>query len=170
MLNAVIPDLWVESIFLLSSDRLRALGLTGVLLDVDNTLKDHAAAGIGPEAAEWVRSLREAGIAVCLLSNGRGERIGRLARNLDVAFVANAFKPSPWGCRKAARLLGLAPRGLGVVGDQVFADIVAGRLAGMYTILVTPTSAREPWFTRIKRPLEARVLRHPRALARYLGQ
>jgi len=51
-----------------------------------------------------------------------------------------------------------------MVGDQLFSDILAGRLAGLFTILVRPTSAEEPWFTRIKRPVERRVLRrinHP---------
>ena len=45
-----------------------------------------------------------------------------------------------------------------MVGDQLFADVLAGRLAGLYTILVRPTSADEPWFTSVKRPLERRML------------
>ena len=38
-----------------------------------------------------------------------------------------------------------------VVGDQIFADILAGNLAGVFTILVTPIKPeQEHWFTRIK--------------------
>jgi predicted HAD superfamily phosphohydrolase YqeG len=46
-----------------------------------------------------------------------------------------------------------------MVGDQVFADVVAGRLAGLRTILVRPTSPDEPWFTQLKRPFERQLLR-----------
>ena len=47
-----------------------------------------------------------------------------------------------------------------MVGDQVFADILAGRLAGLKTILVDPIHPEEePWFTRLKRPPERWVLR-----------
>jgi HAD superfamily phosphatase (TIGR01668 family) len=166
MLNLLIPDLWVESIAQLSPEKLRAMGLSGVLLDVDNTVKDHGAPCVAPEASARIRSWMDFGVAVCLLSNGRSERIGKLARMLDVPFVSNALKPSPRSCHRAAKLLGLEPRALAVVGDQVFADVLAGRLAGMYTILVTPTCRREPWFTRAKRPIESLVLSHPRARAR----
>ena len=42
-----------------------------------------------------------------------------------------------------------------MVGDQVFADVLAGRLAGIKCILVRPIHPEEePWFTRIKRPPE----------------
>ena len=39
-----------------------------------------------------------------------------------------------------------------MVGDQLFADILAGRLAGLTTFLVEPIHPEEePWFTRLKR-------------------
>jgi HAD superfamily phosphatase (TIGR01668 family) len=132
-------------------------------------LKEHAEANFGPDTTMWVRSLVDAGLAVCLVSNGRAQRIGGLARALEVEFVANALKPSPRGCLRAARRLGIQPSRLVMVGDQVFADILAGRLAGMATVLVTPRSSREPWFTRLKRPFEAWVLRHSAARARFEG-
>jgi HAD superfamily phosphatase (TIGR01668 family) len=78
---------------------------------------------------------------------------------LDIPYVAKAFKPLPFACRRAVRRLGWEGKRIGVMGDQVFADILAGRLAGLYTILVTPTSPEEPWFTRLKRPFERMLLR-----------
>lgn len=163
----LVPDLWLESVCQLTADRLSRLGLSGVLLDVDNTVKDHGASSLIPSAERCIRSWLDAGIGVCLLSNGRSQRIGRLARQLGVCFVAKAFKPSPLGCLRAAAQLRLNARSLAVVGDQVFADIVAGRLAGMYTVLVTPTSRNEPWFTRLKRPLERKILRRPDVRSRF---
>jgi HAD superfamily phosphatase (TIGR01668 family) len=139
--------------------RIRSLNLRGLLLDVDCTLKDHAASAFGAEVVTWIRELQSSGIQLCLLSNGGSRRVQRLAWMLDLPCVARACKPFPLSCRSAIRLLGLDRSRVGIVGDQLFADVLAGRLAGLFTILVTPTSRIEPWFTRLKRPLERRVLR-----------
>lgn len=143
----------------LPAARLRALGVDAVLLDVDCTIKRYREETVGPDAAAWLRALQAAGLAVCLVSNGRAGRISRLARSLDVPFVAKAMKPLPFGCRAAARRLGVAPRRAAMVGDQLLADVVAGRLAGMVSVLVRPIHPEdEPWFTRLKRPLERWLL------------
>lgn len=159
MLHYVTPHLRLDSVLDLGPERLRELGLLGLLLDLDNTLKDHGAPTIPPDVVEWSHRLRAAGISLCLLSNGRPGRVGRLAAGLGIACVPKAFKPLPFGCRAGVRRLGLEPRSIGVVGDQLFADVLAGRLAGLTTILVRPTSPNEPWFTRLKRPPERWVLR-----------
>jgi HAD superfamily phosphatase (TIGR01668 family) len=154
------PDLRVASVLELTPERLRPLGVDALLLDVDCTLKRYRSEEIGPEVTAWLQGLGEAGIGVCLVSNGRGGRIGRLAGKLGLPFVAKALKPFPFGCRRAARRLGFDRRRTAMVGDQLFADVMAGRLAGMQSILVRPIHPEEePWFTRLKRPLERFLLR-----------
>jgi uncharacterized protein len=159
MLSIFTPHLQLDSVLHLTPERLCGFGRQGLLLDVDCTLKDHGATEFGRPIISWVSEMRAAGIQMCLLSNGRAERIGALARTLDVPFVAKSFKPFPFGCHAALRILGLRPEQAAVVGDQIFADILAGRLSGIFTVLVRPTSPVEPWFTRLKRPLERVVLR-----------
>lgn len=159
MLSLITPHIRVEHVLEIGPRLVRSLDLDGLLLDVDNTLKDHDAAEFHDEIVAWSRSLRQAGTRLCLLSNGRPRRIARLAFHLGVPYVARAFKPLPFGCRAGLRALDVAPGRAAVVGDQLFADVLAGRLGGLRTILVTPTSSVEPWFTRLKRPLESRVLR-----------
>ena len=159
MLSLITPHLQLESVLELKIDRLHSLGLDGLLLDMDCTLKDYHANGFRAEVMDWTQTLRSGGIILCLLSNARPRRIELLARELDIPFVAKAFKPLTVGCRVAIRKLGLNRERIGLVGDQLFSDILAGRLAGLFTILVRPTSPEEPWFTRVKRPLERQVLR-----------
>ena len=159
MLAFVSPHLQLDSVLDLDLAQLRQLGLRGLLLDVDCTLKDHGATEFSTAVHAWVKMLQADGIRLCLLSNGKPRRIGELARQLDLPFVAQAFKPLPRGCVRALQMLELQPQQTAMVGDQLFADVLAGRLAGLFTILVRPTSPREPWFTRLKRPVERRVLR-----------
>lgn len=160
MLRLLIPDLRVESVWELTADRLRQMGVDAVLVDVDGTLKNYRAASLFPESVAWLESLRAANIGVCLVSNGRTERIRLAAERLNVPFVTKALKPFPFVCRRVVRRLGFDRSRTALVGDQIFADILAGRLAGLRTILVRPIRPEEePWFTRIKRPVERLVLR-----------
>ncbi len=160
MLRLVTPDLRLQSVLELDPPRLRQMGLDALLLDVDCTLKSYRAERPAPEVIEWLERIRAAGVTLCLLSNGRAGRIGRLAESLRLPLISTACKPLPWGCRRAMRQLGLDPRRTAMVGDQLFADVMAGRLAGLTCILVRPIRPEEePWFTRIKRPLERLLLR-----------
>jgi HAD superfamily phosphatase (TIGR01668 family) len=131
-----------------------------LLLDVDSTLKRYRATEIPPESVQWIESLREAGILFCILSNGRADRIRPIAEQIGVPFIAPAMKPSPFGCRTAIKSMGFDPKATAMVGDQVFADVLAGKFAKIFTILVTPIHPEEErWYTRIKRPLERWVVR-----------
>ena len=159
MIRILAPHWYLHSVLELDAARLQSLGIAGLLLDLDGTLKDYRATEIPAAVTAWVRKLRTAGIRLCLLSNGKTPRIARFGSVLEIPFIAKAFKPLPFGCRKGLRRLGLDRGQVAVVGDQVFADVLAGRLAGMRTILVPPTHTDEPWFTRLKRPLERWVVR-----------
>jgi hypothetical protein len=158
MLRIITPDLLLDSVHDLDVGRLRELELDSLLLDVDCTLKDYPATAFSSRTVAWINDLRANGVRLCLLSNGRSCRIERLARQLELPFIAGACKPFPFGCLAAVKRLGSDPRRTAMVGDQLFADVMAGRFAGLFTILVAPIRPEEePWFTRLKRPLE-RVL------------
>lgn len=160
MFRLVTPDLRVESVLDLGVEQLRCLGIESLLLDVDCTLKNYCAVCLTPEVIEWLRQLRDAGFGLCLVTNGRGSRLNGLAESLSIPIVCEACKPLPFGLRKAIRQLGFDPKRTAMVGDQLFADVMAGRMAGLTTILVRPTSPNEePWFTRMKRPFERALLR-----------
>jgi HAD superfamily phosphatase (TIGR01668 family) len=160
MFRFLAPHLQVESVLDLGVDRLRRLDLDALLLDVDCTLKSYRSEAVGAEVAGWLGELRAAGIGLCLLSNGREKRIRQFAEKLKLPFVAGACKPLPFGCRRAVRKMGFDGKRTAVVGDQLFADVMAGRLAGLRSILVRPIQPeQEPWYTRLKRPLERLLLR-----------
>ncbi|MFO0956307.1 MAG: YqeG family HAD IIIA-type phosphatase [Isosphaeraceae bacterium] len=142
----------------LHADQLRAMGIDALLLDVDCTLKDHGCPDVPAAVVAWLERLRAEGFPIGLVSNGKARRIGPLASALGLPFVAMAKKPLPFACRQAARTLGVEPSRVAIVGDQLFTDVLAGRLAGFRTILVTPTSQDAPWMTRVKRPFERWVL------------
>jgi len=160
MFRFLTPHLQVASVCELSLERLRELQLESLLLDVDCTLKRYRDKHVLPEVGVWLDDLRSGGVGLCLVSNGRGRRIARFAGQLELPFVANALKPFPFGLRRAVRRMNFQRGRTAMVGDQLFADVIAGRLAGLTSILVQPIHPEEePWFTRLKRPAERFLLR-----------
>ena len=154
----IFPHLYLDSILELELEYLKQKGIRGLFLDVDGTLKDHGALELASEVVEWMQLTRESGVSLWLCSNGRAARIEKLALSLGVPFIAEAFKPFPFRCRRTLKEQGLLPQEMAMVGDQIYADVLVGRLSRMHTILIRPTSRIEPWFTRLKRPFEAPVL------------
>jgi len=160
MLGFIAPHLQLERVEELTLARLGELELNALLLDVDCTLKPYRSEEISPEVAAWLEELRRGGVGLCLASNGRGGRIGRFAEKLDLPYIAKALKPFPFRVKRAVRRMGFDPARTAMVGDQLFADVMAGRFAGLRAIHVRPISPeQEPWFTRMKRPPERFLLR-----------
>jgi uncharacterized protein len=149
----------VQSVVELTARRLRELGLDALLLDVDCTLTRYRSEELPPEVLTWMEELRRAGVHLCLVSNASSGRIRQLAHRLGISEVPSAMKPLPWGCRRAIRKLGCTAPRTAMVGDQLFTDVLAARLAGIKSILVRPIHPEdEPWYTRVKRPLERLLL------------
>lgn len=159
LLKLLTPHLQLDRVTEVQPDMVRALGVEGLLLDLDSTLMDYHAADFSPDVVEWVELMKREQVPMCILSNGRGARIRPLAARIGLQCVPWAGKPMTFGLRAAMAKLALDRTRVALVGDQIFADVLAGRLAGVFTILVRPTTTREAWITYIKRPLERLVLR-----------
>ncbi len=158
LIALVTPHLRLGSVFELTPELLQQRGLCALLLDLDRTLKEHYSAEPLPGVAEWLERLRAAGIKLCILSNGQRRRVRPLASELGLIWTSGAAKPLPFALRAAARRLGVPLDQTAIIGDQLFSDVLAGRLAGVFTILVPPAGSEEPWTTAIKRPLERWLL------------
>jgi uncharacterized protein len=159
MFRILTPHYRVHCVWELTPERLRLWGLQALLLDVDCTLSRYCSREALPEAALWIQQLRTADFRLCLVSNGIGGRIEEFAARLGLPFVSRAMKPLPWGVWTALKKLDAPPSQTAIVGDQLFADVMAGRVAGVRTILVDPIHPEEePWFTRLKRWPERVVL------------
>ncbi|MDO4571550.1 MAG: YqeG family HAD IIIA-type phosphatase [Planctomycetia bacterium] len=155
-----LPQLRVGVVNELTPALLREMGIDHVLLDVDCTLKRYDSDQLESWVLPWLETLKSTGVSVCLLSNGKGRRIGKIAEQHNLPYIAMALKPLPCGCWRAIRREKWDGRRTAIVGDQIFADIMAGNLAGIKTILVTPIHPEiEPLFTRVKRPFEKIILK-----------
>jgi hypothetical protein len=134
---------------------LQERGIDTVLLDLDNTLVGWQKHDVADEVREWIRTLKEAGMQLCLVSNTRhGRRLVALSEELEIPYVRRAWKPRKKGFLNAMKDLGAEPSKTIMIGDQMFTDVFGGNRLGIYTIMVRPMARREFLGTKISRALE----------------
>jgi HAD superfamily phosphatase (TIGR01668 family) len=164
LIALLTPHHRLDSVGQITPEWLRGLGVRGLLVDLDCTLVDDRDSECPRAAVAWVGRMRSASVPLCIVSNSRRERVAPMAGHPDLRlpFVCGARKPLTGGLRAALLRLELPACAVAVVGDQVFTDVLGGRLLGARTILVRPTTreARDKrWATQWKRPLERLLLR-----------
>jgi uncharacterized protein len=142
-------------------------GVRGAVVDLDNTLVPWNTTDVAAPVMRWIEDVRAAGIAICLLTNNYARRAVEVAQRLEVAIIKGALKPSPLAFVGALRRLGIAAAQGVVVGDQIYTDVLGGKLVGMRAVLVTPLSTREFPTTKIvrwlERPVRAKLRREAQA-------
>ncbi|MCL6581542.1 MAG: YqeG family HAD IIIA-type phosphatase [Firmicutes bacterium] len=162
----LVPHEYCRSIYDIDLEGLRARGITGLILDLDNTLAAWRFGEPEPRLAAWVARAKEGGLRPYIVSNDLGPRVELFSRYLDIPGLARAGKPRRRAFRQVLRELGLRPEQCAVVGDQVFTDILGAKPLGLHTILVVPVSDREFIWTRLVRRLERLLVRRLRARGR----
>lgn len=158
MLQILCPNDFAQSIFDIDLDRLKKLGISGMILDLDNTLMAWDRDEVPAKAAKWVATARDKGFALCIASNGLKSRVAQISERLGIPAIPKAVKPRKKPFRKALEILNLPPTQVAVVGDQVFTDVLGGNRMQLYTILINPVSRKELRTTRMVRHVERRVI------------
>ncbi len=154
------PHYIINCVTDITVDFLKENNITALLLDVDNTMSvAHGNKTLRPGLPEWLSDMKENGISLMILSNAKKNRAERFADSVGLPVVGLAAKPLPFGYFKAARLLKVKRKNTAMVGDQVFTDIMGGRISGVKTILVTDITPEDKLNFRIKRNLEKKLLK-----------
>lgn len=133
------PDMVASSLGEVDFTYLKRAGKTNIILDLDETLLPRKMNDISPEIYIFINHLKYNGFKICLTSNNRHPlRLEYLGRTLNLPAIPLALKPLPFGFRKAMRLLGANTRNSAVIGDQIFTDVLGGRLLDILTVYVHP--------------------------------
>lgn len=133
---------------------LKYLTVTGLIIDIDDTLAAPKTQCPGKNVIKWVNNVKNQGIKIVLLSNNFKYRVEKFAELIEVPWVSMSFKPFTKGLHKAIKKISCEPKNTILVGDQIFTDIVAANLFNIRSILVDPISQNKRPFLSIKRFLE----------------
>lgn len=128
--------------------------IKALILDIDNTLIDYNK-NLSEEKIKWAKELKGQGVKLYILSNtNKKEKVEKVANKLEIPYILFAKKPSKKGFLKIQNELKLKPEEIGVVGDQIFTDVIGGNRCKMFTILVEPVDKKDILITAWKRPIE----------------
>lgn len=157
------PDFKLNMPQEITAEFLASEGITGLILDLDNTLTRWEEVEAAPGIVEWVGAMKAAGVKMVILSNGLHGKQQHVSAELELPLIS-AFLPKPFamGFRLALKRLALPSEKVAMIGDIVFTDIYGANLLGINTILVDPLSSIDFPGTKVWRLLEAVFkLRHP---------
>lgn len=155
----LVPDFRFDKFSDATLEFLTDLGIKGVILDIDNTLEPYENPVPSPEVRNWLISLNENGIKTAFVSNNNKDRVNLFNQELLMPAFPKAKKPFPKNLKKAMQAIGSDKTNTVIMGDQVFTDVLAGRMAGIRTILVPPINDKRDVLTRFKRFLEKPIIK-----------
>ena len=151
------PDLYLNKVEEITAKYLDQKEIKALILDVDNTLIDYNK-NLSDTIVKWAEDIKKQGIKLYILSNSnKKEKVKTVADKLGIEFEFFAKKPLKIGFKKVQKKLNMSAEKIGVVGDQIFTDIIGGNRCKMFTILVDPINSKDFWFTAWKRPIEDKI-------------
>lgn len=153
------PSMMFQKISDISPEHLASLGVSALILDVDNTLTTHNNPEPDIDVLAWLETMSKSGIKLIIASNNSKKRVKLFAERLGMDFVFRASKPLPFGFLRVARRMKMPAESFGIVGDQIFTDILGGNLFGAKTFLVKPMGLEKGPLFRLKRKIETPVLK-----------
>ena len=156
------PDYSYQRVYQIPARLFLEKGIRALLLDVDNTLTTDNNPVPHQEVLGWLEQQRQAGLRLLVLSNNHQERVAPFARQLGLEYVADAKKPLPFPLWRALKKMDIPPGQAAIIGDQIFTDILCGRLAGCTSILVEYMEEEGYGFYVTKRRWKKRVLKNYR--------
>lgn len=124
----------------LSLERLLAVPLRALVLDVDRTLLPARRTELPAPIEAWIQRAQQH-LELRLFSNNPSKaRIGAVAEQIGVPFTTSAGKPRRSALRRVLAELDLPHEQVALVGDRLFTDVLAGNRLGLYTVLVKPVN------------------------------
>lgn len=154
-----IPDKIFLKINEITPEILKNEGVKALVLDIDNTLAPRYVPLPDSELKNWIKTMRDAGIKLHIISNNHASRVMKFANALEVPFYCNGMKPFPRSFIRAVRHMSVPRENVAAVGDQIYTDVVGAHLAGIRAWLVSPVDPKENIIFKIRRKLEGPVIR-----------
>lgn len=138
----------------ITPQKLRELGIKGLILDLDNTLTTHDNPVPADGILEWLDCMKKNNIRLMIVSNNHPPRVKPFADMLGLDFVSEGRKPLTKGFREVSQKMNLPKNQLAAVGDQIYTDVLGANLYGIKMLYVQPIEHEKTNFFKFKRKME----------------
>ena len=151
-------DIALKSVHSITPELLGENNISGLLLDLDNTLTTHDNPRPADGVIEWIETMKESGIKMLIVSNNHFERVKPFADKLGLEFICEGKKPLSDGFNRAQKRMNSPFKNLAVVGDQIFTDVLGANIRRVRCIYVFPIEHEKKGFLKFKRKIEVPFL------------
>lgn len=135
-MNSAMPRYRFKSVLDITIDDLHKMGAKAIALDIDNTICNDGRSKYIDGLPEWLKAVQNAGFKVMIITNAIGKRPRKVADSLGLKFLSAARKPKTHKLLTGAEMLGVKINEMAMIGDQIFADIMAANRCGAIPVLV----------------------------------
>ena len=142
---SLLPKFIFHKLTDLTPEFLREHGVRLLMLDFDNTMLPYTSRIPTPELLAWIGRMKEAGIALCVVSNSKKPKSAEFCRAHGVDCINHSKKPGGRGIRQCLARFEAAPEESALAGDQIFTDVLGANRAGAASILVKPIHLHNIW-------------------------
>jgi len=143
---SLIPQYSFREVTDITTDFLERLGVTFLMLDLDNTIASYNEHVLSDDIALWIKDLQKRGIKLFIISNSkRKHRVESHSASIGVRFIMESCKPSPKSLFHAIEVSGFNPDTSALAGDQILTDTLAANRAGIISIIVRPKKFTNPF-------------------------
>ena len=155
MLN---PNFQFNSILEVSLDFLKENKIKFIFLDVDNTIITYKGNRLIAGFKAWKDNVVNNGIKIIILSNGKTNRVKKIAEKCSLEVIGMALKPLPFKLTSCIKSLNAKPEEVLLCGDQIWTDIICAKLSGVTSVLLTPIKLEEELSFKIRRYFENKLM------------
>ena len=142
---SLLPKLMAEKTTDITPELLRRREIRLLMLDFDNTIVPYTTDVPTEEMNRWLVRMRDSGIALCIVSNSRRDRVPKFCREYGMDCITHAKKPFPKGISECLRKYGIPAENAALIGDQIFTDTLGANNAGVMSILVKAIDNHNFW-------------------------
>lgn len=158
-MNTFKPTMYRRDIFDINYQKLKEMGITCIVFDLDNTLGliDQKTSSI--RTRNLIKKLKK-DFLILINSNNTTKRLQPYLDELDVLGYALGFKPSVKNLRKIQKKNSLEKSEMVAIGDQMVTDILSGNRFKIMTILVDPLGEKDLKITKLSRIVENKIVKN----------
>ncbi len=154
------PDYNAKTVFEVNYDELKEMGVVALVFDLDSTVMKSKSGIFSPEALSLFEKLKDDFMLLIASNNKNMAYVDNARAQVSFPVIGYANKPNPTSIKNFLIDNSIKSKTAAIIGDRPLTDILAGKLAGMKTILVDSISwYEEPKLTRFVRRVERLVIR-----------
>lgn len=142
---SLLPTMIVDAVTDLTPEFLYRQGIRLLMLDFDNTIVPYTTDTATAEMDQWLRSMTQSDVQLCVVSNSHNDRVKIFCAGYDIPCVTHAKKPFSKGIRQCLDRFEMCPEQCALAGDQIFTDTMGANGAGVRSILVRAIHNHTIW-------------------------